>query len=393
MRGGPPHTNIQASEHETRSQPNQRLTELPAATGTLPVDAPEVDESNDVRVQKTGRSRLRKTSIFMVKLVLATLLLVWLVRSGRLDFGVLSGLRLSPESALLLALVLGSLALPALRWWWLLRIQRLDESLWRVTVLTWLGYFTALVLPGAASGDLVRGYLMVRRQPGSRARAFSTILVDRFVGLYSLVVVGMFAGILILSTQDARTAVQSVVGITALLVVGMTAMALAPLSCRCRKYLLRMLPPKWREAWNESFDLYRGDKMGLLGCFLLAAASSSLTFASFSVAASLLGETLTWQSTFLAGPLIVLANCLPITPGGVGLAEATASELFAGLGSLHGAEAMLLLRLCGMLLSLPGAVAIVSRVGAARTERIERRRKTQCLSDGVKAIVEEVQVP
>ena len=332
---------------------------------------------------------MRKRLILAAKFTIAASLVVWLVLSGRLDFGLLASVRFSTQFLLLLALIFGSLALPALRWWWLLRIQKLDESLWAVTMLTWLGYFTALVLPGAASGDLARSYLMVRRQPAARARAFSTILVDRFVGLYSLVVVGGLAAMAVLRAGQASPVVRSMTGVILLLFLGMTVMAAVPLSCKCRKHLLRVLPAKWREAWNESFDLYRADKTGLFVCFLLAAASSSLTFASFSVAASLLGETLIWQSSFLAGPLIVLANCLPITPGGIGLAEATASELFAGFGSLHGAEAMLLLRLCGMLLSLPGAAAIVSSVGAAGTERC---RKTQCPSDVAKASVEEAQV-
>ena len=240
-------------------------------------------------------------------------------------------------------------------------MQKLKEPLWDVTALTWLGYFTALVLPGAASADLARSYLMVRRQPAARARAFSTILVDRFVGLYSLVVVGGFAAMAVLRTGQTNPVVRSMTGAVLLLFVGMTVMAAAPLSRTCRRYLLRVLPAKWREAWDESFDLYRADKTGLLVCCMLAVASSSLTFASFSIAASLLGEALTWQSSFLAGPLIVLANCLPVTPGGIGLGETAASELFAGLGSLHGAEAMVLLRLSGMLLSLPGALTILSK--------------------------------
>ena len=137
---------------------------------------------------------MQKRLILVAKFTIAASLVVWLVLSGRLDFGLLASVRFSTQFLLLLALTLGSLALPALRWWWLLRMQKLKEPLWDVTALTWLGYFTALVLPGAASADLARSYLMVRRQPAARARAFSTILVDRFVGFYSLVAVGVFGG-------------------------------------------------------------------------------------------------------------------------------------------------------------------------------------------------------
>ena len=84
-----------------------------------------------------------------------------------------------------------------------------------------------------------------------------------------------------------------------------------------------------------------------------------MTIASLAVAGRLLGEQVPWDAAFLAGPLIVLANCLPITPGGIGLAEAASSELFAQLDSGGGAEMMLMLRICVSALSLPGVVALL----------------------------------
>jgi uncharacterized membrane protein YbhN (UPF0104 family) len=86
-----------------------------------------------------------------------------------------------------------------------------------------------------------------------------------------------------------------------------------------------------------------------------------MTVASFGIAARLLGATISWDATFLAGPLIVLANCLPLTPGGIGMAEAASSGLFASVGTLCGAEMMLLVRLCTATLSLPGIAAIAMR--------------------------------
>ena len=130
---------------------------------------------------------VRKRLILVAQFTIAASLVVWLVLSGRLEFRLLTSVRFSTQFLLLLALILGSLALPALRWWWLLRIQKLDEPLWDVTALTWLGYFTALVLPGAASGDLARSYLMVRRPLGlERSRqSWSTASWDSTV-LWSL---------------------------------------------------------------------------------------------------------------------------------------------------------------------------------------------------------------
>jgi uncharacterized membrane protein YbhN (UPF0104 family) len=59
----------------------------------------------------------------------------------------------------------------------------------------------------------------------------------------------------------------------------------------------------------------------------------------------------------LAGPLVIVANCLPIAPGGVGVAEAASSQLFGVFGVTAGAEVMVALRLILAVLSLPGALA------------------------------------
>jgi uncharacterized membrane protein YbhN (UPF0104 family) len=101
----------------------------------------------------------------------------------------------------------------------------------------------------------------------------------------------------------------------------------------------------------------------VFGCFGLSLLSSLMTIASFAVAGGLLGQTVTWDAAFLAGPLVIVANCLPFTPGGIGLAETVSSELFAHLGSAYGAEIMVLTRICGALLSLPGILPILMSAG------------------------------
>jgi hypothetical protein len=74
------------------------------------------------------------------KIGLAGGLLAWLVLSGRLQLGRLTSVSLDWRFAVLLALVAGSMIVPAFRWWWLLRIQGLREPLRKVTALTWAGH-------------------------------------------------------------------------------------------------------------------------------------------------------------------------------------------------------------------------------------------------------------
>ena len=118
--------------------------------------------------RETKSSRL----LLLAKMILAGLLLFWLVQSGRLQLSTLASIQLSRELLALIMLMFVSMALPALRWWWLCRLQQIDVRLLRISVLTWAGYFLSLVLPGSASGDMVRSYLIVRDSPNARRSIF-----------------------------------------------------------------------------------------------------------------------------------------------------------------------------------------------------------------------------
>jgi uncharacterized membrane protein YbhN (UPF0104 family) len=138
-------------------------------------------------------SPLRRRLLLTAKILLAAGLLAWLLVSGRLQIDRLAAVSLDWRFVGLLGLVGGSMIVPAFRWWWLLRIQGLQEPLRKVLRLTWAGYLAGLVLPGAASGDLAKAYLILRRRSQTRARAFSTVLADRFLGLHSLLCLGAIA--------------------------------------------------------------------------------------------------------------------------------------------------------------------------------------------------------
>lgn len=292
------------------------------------------------------------------KFALAAALLTYLAVTGRLEFSRLATVPFDRHLALLALLLAGSMVLPAVRWWWLLHIQRLHEPFAKIVSLTWAGYLAAIILPGAAGGDLARSYLILRRHRRARARAFSTVLADRFLGIHSLFCLGALSAAWLLACGESSPAIKAMALLTLTPLVLMTAGIIALLATPSRNILFRILPRSWRLAWNESFLLYRGSIPGLIGCFGLSLASSVMTVASFAVAGRMLGTAAPWADSFLAGPLVVAANCLPFTPGGIGIAEAVSSKLFSGLGSSTGAEIMLLLRTVIFVLSLPGILAI-----------------------------------
>jgi glycosyltransferase 2 family protein len=295
--------------------------------------------------------------VLLFKIGLAAAIVGWLC-TGRLDLYKLAQVPLTLDLAFLFATIFGSMFVPAVRWWWLLRIQKLNVSLWQATKMTWLGYITSLVMPGAASGDVAKSYLIVNQQFGAKARSFSTVLVDRIIGIYALVLVGCLSAVWFKFAYPGMRSLESFSYVLFALLTGFTVAPLLVLLGPTRRILVCVLPLAWVDSWTESYQLYRQSKSVLAGCLILSLASSTMTAASFAAADRVIGGKVDWTASLQIGPLVMLANCVPLTPGGIGLAEASASELFNQVGSANGAEMMLAIRLVTAILALPGLMVV-----------------------------------
>jgi hypothetical protein len=73
------------------------------------------------------------------------------------------------------------------RWWMLVRAQKLDFRLADGIRLGLVGYFFNTFLPGSVGGDIVKAVAIAREQQNRRAVAVATVLFDRAVGLWGLV--------------------------------------------------------------------------------------------------------------------------------------------------------------------------------------------------------------
>ncbi len=130
------------------------------------------------------------------KLALVSGILYYLISSDRLNLERLLLLKDSPDLLVLILSVLIMLMVPlaALRWWLLLRALGLQVSPRRIFLLTWIGNFFNSTLPGAVSGDVVKGYYIIKAQAEEgRTHTFITLLIDRFVGLFGLIVISFFS--------------------------------------------------------------------------------------------------------------------------------------------------------------------------------------------------------
>ena len=302
--------------------------------------------------------RSRAGRLAVLRVAIAVGLIAALAATDRLGLSRLAELPLSGSLGLLIAILLGSMFLPVIRWWLLLRVQGVGEPFGRVLRLTWAGYFASLLLPGGAGGDVARGVLISRHRAEGRARALSTVLADRVLGLYSLLLLGLPSVLWLAYYGPLPDGIAEVAGLVVVLFVLGTAGILGVLWHPTRRRVLAVVPGAWREAWNHSCAGYAAAPGALALCLGLSLLSNALVLLCFWAAGSALDQAVSPEASALAGVLVVIVNCVPISPGGIGVAEVAADRIFAAFGVELGGAMMVLIRLVGVAWTLPGAVAL-----------------------------------
>ncbi len=261
-----------------------------------------------------------------------------------------------------------SLLIVAMRWWMLLRIQRIRLKPWEVLRLTFLGQFFNAVVPGTVGGDLVKAYY-VAKHTDRKAAALVSIFVDRVMGLTELVLLAAVMLIIVwsfgLETFESIRVPAITVAITIVVVVVIFGMLF---SSRLRRMfhvqkLYQRLPiAKSLAAAGDAANLYRRR----LGALARAVAITFGAHIAWVGAIGLIGESLGLQipfyNYFVYIPLIYIIGAVPLTPGGVGLIEKFYLVFFVS-AVVTPSEVLalaLLARIIPIFWGLPGAVVAVT---------------------------------
>jgi uncharacterized protein (TIRG00374 family) len=303
--------------------------------------------------------------------VLLALLYHWHV----IDLGALNILVARPDIlAIALAASLANIPLEALRWNILLRAQGIDLRLWRTTRVLATSVFFANFLPGAAGGDLVRGVYIYKAAPGRRAAAMLSILIDRLIGLVAFVLLGLAA--MLMRPVGKGPLELSVLALSALfiallvllffyghVIAQMLQRLLHGRSARLAQIVddtgaaLRQYARDWR-----STGLAMLLSVAIVGCavgpIVLIAEAMPFTGPHFG--------SPTAADYGIAGLYALIANALPVTPGGLGIGEgafASAVLMLAPQAAQAAYGTVFLAFRCVFILStLPGLAAYLTEL-------------------------------
>jgi len=313
----------------------------------------------------------------------------------------LSDLQNQPKNWGLLGLAtllgLAAVCVSFVRWYWLVRALDLPFTMRDAFRLGFVGNLFNFVSLGSVGGDLFKAVFVAREQPGRRAEAVATVVIDRIVGLYAVFLVAsaaiLWTGMLFSPVPQIRLIGQITVGCT---VAGSIAVAmlLTPRISRGRlSRVLAGLPKVGPVAIRllTAVRIYSERKHVLVAALLVSFVIHGLSTGCFYlIALALPGNSPSLADHCLIVPLGIVAGATPLPMAGLGATEAvveflythvpTAEPVAAGAGLL----VCLTYRAITILIALIGAVYYVANraMMAQAMRNAERRSQAVAADDG-----------
>jgi len=245
--------------------------------------------------------------------------------------------------ALAQGLVLIAFSLSYVRWYLLVRGLNLEFHLRDAFRLGTLGFMLNQVSPGSVGGDLIKAVFIAREQPEKRTEAIATVLVDRVIGLYAMLLIASLGLALAGQTLDSTNllnSLQAVVWSAALCGTLGLALVLSPLATgKHARALAEKLPALGHTVLRliEAADVYRSRRSYLFAGLGLALATHCLLITSFwciSHGLPVRGSTFSQNASIV--PIALVAGALPFTPGGLGALEGSMELLYHSIDAGKG---------------------------------------------------------
>ncbi len=283
----------------------------------------------------------------VIRIAIAVAVLVFLVRTGRVDWSALRGL-VGHWGVLLVGLSLVTLLFVLVSWRLciLLRARALHLSLRDSMELSLVTNLFTLVLPGGG-GDIVRLYYTTRNSPGRRTEIATVLLLDRITGLLALTLFPLIAAPLCFALIGQSRVLQTLSVMAAGASLAIVAVVAVAMSRRARaialvQWLLRTLPLRgYLALMLDTIQSFRTNLRGLVWAVSISILAHALGMLVFMLLVDVMHPSEGHLAVPFLAALGMMANNLPLTPGGLGVGEAAFESLF-GLAGLHGgAEALL----------------------------------------------------
>ncbi|HEX8325324.1 MAG TPA: lysylphosphatidylglycerol synthase transmembrane domain-containing protein [Tepidisphaeraceae bacterium] len=259
------------------------------------------------------------------------------VPQPRVQQGIRTMLRNADSEKLAWALIVAPLPFlfTTIRWRRLLGVLGIALTFGRAFVLNMVGAFYNTFMPGSTGGDVLKAYYAARHAPDHKTGAVMSVVVDRVLGLITLILLGgTMAGLQWARAADPNDPVTRACRRVALGAVAILVMAAVGLLLLYTPVVRRQITRVDRFAKSAAFGHLRKimhvmhayrQRPGLIAWAILITLPVHLTtIVSAMLAGQAFGLPLSAGYYFIVVPVVVLAGAIPISPQGVGVMEAFA---------------------------------------------------------------------
>lgn len=286
--------------------------------------------------------------------------LLWSVRGQLNRIGDTLAKTSIPLFVLAASLFLVDVILISLRLRLLFDGEKLRIAFGRIIQLSFIGYFFNNFMPTAVGGDIVKAYY-AHKQTKQTAKSFIAVFMDRFLGLFSFVLIAVIA--LAISWGNTDILLKKIV--LAFAVFGMAGFTLI-MNERIAKIILKALSgfKIWRigERLSKVYMAvheYKNKKGLILKAIGISLIAQGVYFSIVYLLAKSIGANPVFTAVFLIMPVVSVISMLP-SLGGLGLREGAMVILFGPMIGRDNAFSLSILLLATLLIvSIVGGIIYI----------------------------------
>jgi uncharacterized membrane protein YbhN (UPF0104 family) len=229
---------------------------------------------------------------------------------------------------------LAGVVLTFFRWFLLVRAQELPFRQVDAVRLGFVSYLFSIVLPGSIGGDLVKAGFLAREQR-RRTIAIATIIIDRVIGLYGLILLATLVGLCfwdsIWSIPQLRWMLVFVWGVAGGVMLGVAFVPFLPLGADPIIHRLRRMSHGGMilGEFVRAAQMYRHKASVLAMATALAVIGHfGFVLSFYFCALAVPGNTPSLEAHYLIIPIGMVVQSVPLTPGNIGVSEGVFNELY-----------------------------------------------------------------
>ncbi|MEW6157806.1 MAG: lysylphosphatidylglycerol synthase transmembrane domain-containing protein [Verrucomicrobiota bacterium] len=221
-----------------------------------------------------------------------------------------------------------TIVLGMLRWRMVLGVQGIHLSFGRTAEITLVAHFFNSFLLGTAGGDLLKAYYAARETHHKKTEAVMTVLVDRIIGLFVMLI---FACLMMLPNLDLLAAHRRLAALAwFILLLALGGAVFVGLSLwggvsrfwpQARAWLKRLPQGEMLERALEACRRYGRERGFFFRMVVISMLLNVMCVLQIYILARGMGLVISPLALFVIVPIIVCVSALPITPNGLGVRE------------------------------------------------------------------------